>query len=1301
MAKTILDEQMRLTVIINGDEAQQELFKLDKRQRDLAISTKALKGEKAKLAAQGKQNSQEYKNITAEIKKNNTEVDANKIKIKALQNQIGITALSMRQLRARAAELRVSLHGMAPGSAEYNRLNADLRRVNARIKELTLQSRAAEGSISKLANGFSKYAALGASVIAMGTGVVLSLQKMIDYNGKLSDAQSNVQKTTQLTKKEVDDLTKSFGMMKTRTARIELLELAEEAGRLGKRSVKDVQAFVNVANKLKVALGDDLSTEQIREVGKMAEVYKVATKNGLTYEQALESLGSAINEVSASGANQAGFLVDYLKRQAGISIQTNVSAQDNIAYAATFDEIGQSVEVSATAMNKVWMDMFENTADYAKVAGMNIKDFTILMNTDANAAMIKFLKGLNGNNEGLTVMAERLKDLEVGGARGVQALAALSANTELLETRQKIANEALKEGTSLTTEYEIKNNNLAATIERVQKAIYAAFSSEFIVGALSSLIAKLGDLLGVVDDVEEAFAKETKATAASARESRKLQYEGQKLLDRYNELTQDGIEPTAEAKEELDVIITRLSNKFGESVRYIDAETGAYKLNTEAVKEQIKLKRLAADEEASTLVSRLRGVEDAKKDLETDQKAAQARYDEDKKAFEFINRQALQEIKDSKLISQAEKQNLISRKEGYNDMVASEKALMKIKGEIYSQDKREVALLEELRKLNFTKADADSFFKDVDSSTDPEIEPKEGDIKDINGLTFIYKNGKWVPKTINHKPTGSPDNDTKKRADQLKKEADELLKLQRETEDNRLALMQDAFLREMELNDVNHLRKVDDLRSKISENQKLADAALLSGNTNLASKYVDQNMELFSQIELAEEQHQAKRNEILQSGVENHIKTLEAQYQREEQAREIAHNNEMAALGANEEAKEALQEQYNKAKLEREKQAQIQMIAELNKILETAEFKDFDLEFLTEAQLADLKAKLSELGFSLSAIDVLLAKIKGKDGTELNAISSAFGGTTDMLGFSPDQWEVMFENFDKTEGKLAAIGMGLQAMSEAYAIFDQFARASEERKMQRIDKALDQEKDKQKALLDRKLISQKQYDDAIEGLEKEAAKQKAEIEYNQAKRQKQMNIMNAIGATALAVAQALPNIPLSIIVGALGAIQVGLIAAQPLPAKGFEQGYGMVRREQDGKLFNAAYGGESRSGVVDKPTVFLAGEGGKNFPEMIIDGRTLKQFNPDLKNSLYRELGRIKGFEGGYYKNDSYQVPINNNNEGNTSLAMALNRNSDILERLEENGVIAYMSKDLANIKKMRDELERLKKLENKAKINT
>lgn len=1300
MAKTILDEQMRLTVVINGNEAQKELYGLEKRNRELNASTKALRAEKSKLAAQGKQNTQEYKNITAEIKKNTTEVKANKARMGELQKQLGVTGLTVRQLKSRASELRLQLQNMVPGSAQYKKLEAELKQVNTQIQKVSLNSRAAESSLSRLGNTFNKFAALGAATIAVLTGIVLSMQKMIDYNGKLSDAQADVQKTTGLSAKAVDELTKSFGLMKTRTARIELLELAEEAGRLGKDSVKDVQEFVNVANKLKVALGDELSTTQIREVGKMAEVYKVAAKNGLSYGDALEALGSSINEVSASGANQASFLVDYLKRQAGISIQTNLSAQDNIGYAATFDEIGQSVEVSATAMNKVWMDMFQNTDAYAKIAGMSIKDFTILMNTDANAAMLKFLKGLNGNNEGLSVLGERLKDLEVGGARGVQALAALSANTELLEKRQKTANEALEEGTSLTNEYDIKNNNLAATIAKVERAIYGAFSSKILVSTLSSLIAQFGKLIGVIEDVDTAFKNESKTSFESAKASRHLANESENLLKRYEELVADGVDPTVEAKHEMDVITLKLRDSLGESVTAIDKETGALILNTDAVREQIKMKRISADDEAATLISRKKGTEDRIAELDKVQVQKEAAYNTLKKEFELQHRADIDAIQNSRAINAMEKQQLIERLSGYGLMDKALSELKKVNADIAEQKRRELDLSMKLNELNYTQADVDAFFK----TTSPDAGPKEGDTQVIDGVTFTFKGGKWVPVT--YTPRAATDKEkaaAQKRAEQLKKEAAELLKLERELEDNRLSMIQDAFKREMQINDQNFSRKQQDIELKIEENQKTYDKAILANDTDLASKMLAQNAELFNLWDQQEQLHQSKRNEILQSGIEKHIKTIEERFNREEQLLEIAHNNEMALLGNNDRAKKELQKQFDEDKLNRQKLATEALMVEMKKILSDVEFEGFDLEFLTEDQKNVIIGRLQELGLSLSEIDKLLASMKG--GEDFLGLGDT--ESVDILGFTQDQWNQMFSNSETFAESLGKIGFQLQAAAKAYSLYDAFASQNETRKLQRIEQNFQKEKDKQDGLLRNKFISEKQHKDAVEGLEKEANKKKAEIEYKQAKREKEMNIVSILGNTAVAVSKALAQggfvlgVPWAGIVAGLGAIELALAVRQPLPAKGFESGYYPVRREQDGKLFNASFGGESRSGVVDKPTVFLAGEGGKNFPEMIIDGRTLKQFDPELKNSLYRELGRIKGFEDGYYKNDQYQVPASNNNDPNPALIAVLGRTVDVLERLEENGIIAYMSKDLANVKKMRDELERLQKIENKAKINT
>jgi hypothetical protein len=89
-------------------------------------------------------------------------------------------------------------------------------------------------------------------------------------------------------------------------------------------------------------------------------------------------------------------------------------------------------------------------------------------------------------------------------------------------------------------------------------------------------------------------------------------------------------------------------------------------------------------------------------------------------------------------------------------------------------------------------------------------------------------------------------------------------------------------------------------------------------------------------------------------------------------------------------------------------------------------------------------------------------------------------------------------------------------------------------------------------------------------------KERKKIQRQQAKSSKAVGIFEAIINTASAIAEALPNVPLAIFAGVLGAVQVGLIASQPLP-----------------KL--------ARGGKLMRPTLFMGGEAG---PEWVV---------PDLK----------------------------------------------------------------------------------------
>lgn len=1293
MAKRIVDEEMRFSIVINGNEAQKELYDLEKSTRDLTASNKALKAERAKLQAQGKRGTEEYKRLSAEIKQNSTTIEANRTRMSALQKEIGVTGLTMSQLRKKASVLRLQLQNMVPGSAQYKKLQADLQAVNTRLAQLRTGAKATEASLSKLATGVNKYFALGASAMATVTGVVLSLQKVIDYNSKLSDSLADVRKTTGLTADEVDQLTKSFGAFNTRTTRMELLKLAEDAGRLGITGVENLKAYTEQANKLRVALKDDLSETQIMEIGKMVNIYKVGEATSKDFAGSMDALGSAINEVSASGANQAGYLVEYLKRQAGIAAQARISAADNVGYAATFDEIGQSVEISATMMNKVFIDMFENTSEYAKIAEMDIKSFSTLLNTDANEAMLRFLEGLSGNNEGLQVMVKKIEDLEAGGTRGVQALTALAGSTDLIRRRQEESNKALNEATSLTDEYNLKNNNLAAILEKVNRRMQAFISNDALVGFLTKSAKSFAKLIGVTVDLNEAFDKNIKTMSSNIRQNRILANESEILLKRYEELTENGVEPTTTAKEELDIITLQLKDRLGDSVIEIDKETNSFILNTEQVRKQIQVKRLAADQEASTLASRLVGVEQELESLNSRKELAQREFELRKKHYNTLSKQQEGEILRMNELSMEQRLRMIRNLQGNKEMVKAEEQLNKIQKEINENLKREE---------NIRKALKDNFF-DPDNAkeliTGGSDGPKEGDRQLIDGVWHVYRNGKWEPMNI--VTPGNRNKDAERQARERRKLIEQLnkdiLASERAAQDAKLELLEDSYLEELAKMHLAHERKMETLRSQILTETELQKLPL-----ELRKKYAERNEATNKQIETETQAHNFRQAALVQKGLAQQFKEQEDKYQREKTLRQTKFAEEMAAYAGNEQAQKELRELHQKEELEAEAKHLEELIRQFNQMMAEGEFGGFDLELLTPAQKEHMEQILEDLRLKLAEVAEEKSKLsKGDpDGLDLG-----MGGELDILGFSAQDWVDAFENLDTIEGKIQAAAMAVQGFMNAWAMYHEYVSSQENKRLKEFERNQNREKTKLKSNLDNKFISQRQYDKAVEALEAEMDKRKAELEYKQAKRAWQMQLTQAFANTALGVTQALAGSPppanfiLAAIVGALGAVQIGMVAKNK-PVKGYEEGYypeGLfpVEREQDGKVFNARYGGKPKSGMVNDPTI-LVGE----MPELIISNPDLKKFNPEVTASIGREIRRVRGYESGYtsptVRNAGEQdstVP------DNSALLDLVAENITVLRELKETGLTAYLVRDMENAKKIQDDLERLQKYKQKAAI--
>ena len=120
----------------------------------------------------------------------------------------------------------------------------------------------------------------------------------------------------------------------------------ELAGKLGISGSENIKNFVKQADQIKVALGEDLGDDAILQIGKIAEAFKTEMIN----------IGSAINSVGSNSMAQEQFLVDFTSRMQGTGVTANIAAADLIGYGATLDSLGLQAEMSATALNKFFID---------------------------------------------------------------------------------------------------------------------------------------------------------------------------------------------------------------------------------------------------------------------------------------------------------------------------------------------------------------------------------------------------------------------------------------------------------------------------------------------------------------------------------------------------------------------------------------------------------------------------------------------------------------------------------------------------------------------------------------------------------------------------------------------------------------------------------------------------------------------------------------------------------------------------------------------------------------------------------
>ncbi|MFV0538837.1 MAG: phage tail tape measure protein [Dysgonomonas sp.] len=456
--------QAQTRVMVDGQQADRELTALEKKARKFkdqmvaannAGDTKAY--DKAKKGL--KEVDKEMRNVLR------SSYDVNKV----LSN---LSAAGPKQLSQALRQLNKDLNSgkIARGSKEWDVLQGKIRLVRSEIAKLNSEQNISQSGWQKFTGGFNKYFTMIGSVAASITGLSFAFRKLAEDVAKMDDVYADVMKTTGMTRDQVVDLNEEFKKMDTRTSREQLNLLARDAGKLGLTSKQDILGFVEAGNQINVALGEDLGEGAIKNIGKITDVFKLSTKelDAMDLKGRMLAVGSAINELGQSSTASEPYLVNFTQRLGGVASQAGISVQNILGYASALDQSGQAVEMSATALQKFIMKLMGEPEKFAKMAGLEVSKFTDLLKNDTNAAIIQVLTALSQKG-GFAQLIPVFKDMGLDGARAVGVISALATNIGKVTEAQSISNRAFTEGTSLTNEYNVKNNNLQASLEKARK----------------------------------------------------------------------------------------------------------------------------------------------------------------------------------------------------------------------------------------------------------------------------------------------------------------------------------------------------------------------------------------------------------------------------------------------------------------------------------------------------------------------------------------------------------------------------------------------------------------------------------------------------------------------------------------------------------------------------------------------------------------------------------------------------------------------------------------------------------------
>lgn len=380
---------------------------------------------------------------------------------------------SVPAIQKKIRELTRDVKKMTIGTEEYNKtvksiseLNSILAEHKRAIRGVAEENKSLGQRLSSVADFFNKwYYSLQTGLDALG-GVTTTIRQCVKDFADMEEAMADVRKYTGQTTEQVHEMNEDFKRMDTRTSREQLNALAGAAGRLGITNQKMIEEFVDGADKINVALGDDLGEGAVDKIGKLAHMFGEDENKGL--RGAMLATGSAVNDLAQSSSANAGYIVDFTADLSGVAIQAGMTQAQIMGLASALDQNMQEEATASTVFSQLITKMYQEPARFATLAGEDVKEFTELLKTNANEALLKFLSAMQSTG-GFDKMAPLFSEMKLDGTRAVGVLSSVATHLDQVREAQKVAFNAYNEGNSVIEEFNVQNNTVQAGIDKAKK----------------------------------------------------------------------------------------------------------------------------------------------------------------------------------------------------------------------------------------------------------------------------------------------------------------------------------------------------------------------------------------------------------------------------------------------------------------------------------------------------------------------------------------------------------------------------------------------------------------------------------------------------------------------------------------------------------------------------------------------------------------------------------------------------------------------------------------------------------------